>query len=121
MPLDFGIIDQVWVPVVLFATLAVFIGDLLANIVFFSNRLGNAVALAVIAGVAVFGFGVFYDGRPAGELMVPSLICAAIGLVVGYLGNVIAFGNRFINALVTAILFGVLCVGGIYVSTTMIS
>lgn len=37
----------------------------------------------------------------------PVLIAAAIVFVVGLIGNILAFGSRFTNALVTAILFAV--------------
>ena len=41
------------------------------------------------------------------ETFKPVLIGAVILFVIGYLGNVIAFGGRFVNALVTAILFAI--------------
>ena len=45
-------------------------------------------------------------------LMMQVFIMAGILFVIGYLGNVLAFSNRFVNALVTAILFA-LIYGGI--------
>lgn len=38
----------------------------------------------------------------------PVLLAAGIVFVVGYLGNILAFGSRFVNALVTAIVFGII-------------
>ncbi len=117
MPIDLGIIDQVLFQLLLVATIAVFIGDLIANMISFENRFMNAIALAVIAAIAVIAFGMYVDGRPIGELAMPGVIVAGLAFLVGYLGNLIAFGNRFINALVTAIAFAVLSSIGFYIST----
>ena len=117
MPIDLGIIDEVLLPIFLIATLAVFIGDFIANTISFENRVMNAVILAVIVGIAVLGFGLFINGSTIGQIGMPAMICAALALVVGYLGNVIAFDNRFVNALVTAIVFAVVCAIGLYAST----
>ena len=118
MPFDLGIIDQVWLRLILVAAGAVFVGDLIANMISFSNRLMNAIVLAVIAGAFVLGFGHLVDQRPLGELLQPAGMVAALGFVVGYLGNLLAFGNRFVNALVTALVFLVLAGVGAYLLQT---
>lgn len=41
-------------------------------------------------------------------LLTKILIGAGILFVIGYIGNVIAFGGRFVNALVTAIVFAII-------------
>ena len=44
--------------------------------------------------------------------LVQVLIAAGVLFVIGFIGNVLSFSNRFVNALVTAIIF-VLVYGGI--------
>lgn len=42
------------------------------------------------------------------DLVIVVLTAAAVVFVIGLFGNLIAFGSKFLNALVTAILFGVI-------------
>jgi hypothetical protein len=39
------------------------------------------------------------------NFLLPVLVGAAIVFVIGLLGNILSFSNRFVNALVTAVLF----------------
>jgi len=39
------------------------------------------------------------------NLIPPAVIGAAILFIIGYIGNLLSFSNRFVNALVTAIVF----------------
>lgn len=43
----------------------------------------------------------------------PVLLGAGLVFVVGFIGNLLTFSNRFVNALVTAIIFGALFAGSI--------
>ena len=105
--------DLSWLEPVLIAAAVVFVVDLIGNMLSFSNRLVNALVTALVFAV-IFGtlFGLaFRDGWKPSPIFMPAdfawlepvLISAGIVFVVGLIGNLLSFENRFVNALVTAI------------------
>ena len=113
-----------WLEPVLIAAGVVFFIGLIGNILSFSNRFVNALVTAIVFAV-VFG-GLYYGtGAPAPASPVeflpdaykwlqPVLIAAAVVFVVDLIGNLLSFSSRFVNALVTAIVFLVIFGGLTY-------
>jgi hypothetical protein len=109
---------------VLTAAVIVFVVALIGNVLSFSSRVGNAFLTAVIF-AAIFGALAFVSkvNAPAPHFL-PSeyavaelvLIAAAIVFVVDLLGNLLSFSNRFVSALVTAIVFAAIFGGLTYVA-----
>lgn len=53
---------------------------------------------------------------PAETALITKIVAGAgVLFVIGYVGNLLSFSNRFVNALVTAIVFGVVYAGLYYV------
>jgi hypothetical protein len=102
----------------LIAAAVVFVVALIGNVLTFSNRFMNALATAVLFGV-IFGGLAFVTkaGPPPGATpqFLPAeylwlelvLIAAAVVFVVDLVGNVLSFSNRFLSAIVTALVFAV--------------
>jgi xanthine/uracil permease len=97
----------------------VFVVALLGNILSFSNRFVNALVTAILFG-AIFG-GLAYVtkvGPPPGaqsQFLPPEylwlelvLVASAVVFVVDLIGNILSFSNRFLSAIVTAIVFAVI-------------
>lgn len=94
----------------------VFVVALIGNVLSFSNRFVNALVTAVLFG-AIFGGLAFVTkaGPPPGatpQFLPPELlwlelvlIGSAVVFVVDLIGNVLSFSNRFLSALVTAVVF----------------
>ncbi|MGE0024011.1 MAG: hypothetical protein AB7S70_10320 [Hyphomicrobium sp.] len=100
---------------VLIAAGVVFVIGLIGNVLSFSNRFVNALVTAIVFAVV---FGVLYhltraevppvpvEFLPADYAWLqPVLIAAGVVFVVDLIGNFLSFSNRFVNALVTAIVF----------------
>lgn len=113
----------IYEPVVI-AAAVVFVVALIGNVLSFSSRVGNAFLTAVIF-AAIFGALAFVSKVNAppphflpGEYAVAELvlIAAAIVFVVDLLGNLLSFSNRFVSALVTAIVFAAVFGGLTYVA-----
>lgn len=119
LPAEYSIYE----PVVI-AAAVVFVVALVGNALSFSSRIGNAFLTAVIF-AAIFGTLAFVTkvNAPAPHFL-PSeyavaelvLIAAAIVFVVDLIGNVLSFSNRFVSALVTAIVFAAIFGGLTYVA-----
>ncbi|NBC19977.1 MAG: hypothetical protein GVY06_02840 [Alphaproteobacteria bacterium] len=114
--------DQyVWIEPVIIAAIIVFVVDLLGNSLAYGGRLVNALATAVVffiifAALAYFGLGKMEVSTEAAELpsrflpgdflwLEPVIIATGLVFVVGLVGNIVAFENRLMNALVTALIF----------------
>ncbi|WP_439541014.1 hypothetical protein [Hyphomicrobium sp.] len=119
LPAEYAIYE----PVVIAAAI-VFVVALIGNVLSFSSRFGNAFLTAVIF-AAIFGVLAFVSKVNAppphflpGEYAVAELvlIAAAIVFVVDLLGNLLSFSNRFVSALVTAIVFAAVFGGLTYVA-----
>ncbi|KUO56554.1 MAG: hypothetical protein APF80_06730 [Alphaproteobacteria bacterium BRH_c36] len=81
---------------------AVFVIDYFANAVSFGNRLGSAIVTALALMVVLAGT-LFAMGEDiAWE---PLALAGALMFAVAYLGNVLTFSSKVINALVTALIF----------------
>jgi len=105
------------IEVIAVAFVAAFIADLIGNIVSFGSRLGNAIASAIVfaimfAAASYFTGQIDLDGNAADLQLIG--FAAVLFFIIGFIGNLIAFGNRFVNALVTAILFAAIFVGAYY-------
>ena len=112
-----------WLEPVIIAAIIVFIVDLIGNSIAYGGRVINALATAIVfliifAALSYFGLGSMQVSTdvvdvpsmsrflPAEFLWLePVLIGTLIVLIVGFIGNMLAFKNRFINALVTALIF----------------
>ncbi|MBU1210075.1 MAG: hypothetical protein KJ587_02240 [Alphaproteobacteria bacterium] len=94
---------------------AVFVIDYFANVVSFGNRLGSAIvtALALMAVLAGTLFAIAED--IAWE---PLALAGALMFAVAYLGNVLTFSNKVINALLTAVIFLIPFILGLMYLTT---
>ena len=119
LPAEYSIYE----PVVI-AAAVVFVVALVGNVLSFSSRIGNAFLTAVIF-AAIFGALSYVSkvNAPAPHFLPPEyavaelvLIAAAIVFVVDLIGNVLSFSNRFVSALVTAIVFAALFGGLTYVA-----
>ena len=119
LPAEYAIYE----PVVIAAAI-VFVVALIGNVLSFSSRFGNAFLTSVIF-AAIFGVLAFVSKVNAppphflpGEYAVAELvlIAAAIVFVVDLLGNLLSFSNRFVSALVTAIVFAAVFGGLTYVA-----
>ena len=99
--------------ILLIGTLLVFIADSIGNALSFSNRITNALTTAVIWGILfVILFFVLPMVQPGVTLAqsMPELlerVALGVGLVfiADMIGNAVAFGSRFFNALVTAVVW----------------
>lgn len=94
---------------------AVFVIDYFANVVSFGNRLGSAIVtalalMAVLAGT-LFAMGEDIAWEPLG-------LAGALMFAVAYLGNVLTFSSKAVNALVTAVIFMIPFVLGLMYLTT---
>lgn len=118
--------EYTWLEPVLVAAGVVFVIGLIGNVLSFSNRFVNALVTAIVFAVV---FGVLYhlshaevppspiEFLPADyKWLQPVLIAAAVVFVVDLIGNILSFSNRFVNALVTAIVFLVIFGGLTYVA-----
>jgi hypothetical protein len=107
--------EYAWLEPVIIASGVVFVIGLIGNALSFSNRFVNALVTAIVFAVI---FGVLYhlsqaevppspvEFLPADyKWLQPVLIAAAVVFVVDLIGNFLSFSNRFVNALVTAIVF----------------
>ena len=99
-------------------TLLVFASDLVGNSIAFTNRFSNALVTSIVWGV-VFVILYFVLSYPAIDIKLATSISdlarlTLSGIVIVFfadgIGNIIAFGNRFVNALVTAIIWAIVFV-----------
>jgi hypothetical protein len=97
------ILSNTLVTVLIFAFLAAFIVDTISNFVEFDTTFGNALASAVVFLVLAGGL-TFYLG---GDYM-QTAIFAGLLFVADYSSNNMVTSGRFLNALVTGILFAIL-------------
>ncbi|MEL6210641.1 MAG: hypothetical protein AAFR44_10770 [Pseudomonadota bacterium] len=113
--------EYAWLEPVIVAAIIVFLVDLVGNSLAYSGRFVNAlmtaiVFLVVFGALAYFGLGKLEVSTDMAEIpsrflpedllwLEPVVIGAALVFVVGLVGNLLAFKNRFVNALVTALIF----------------
>ena len=115
--------EYVWLEPVIIAALVVFLVDLIGNSIAYGGRLINALVTAIVfliifGALAYFGLGSLQVSTDMVDVpsmsrflpedflwLEPVLIATLVVFVVGFLGNILAFKNRFMNAVVTAILF----------------
>ena len=113
--------EYIWLEPVLVAAIIVFAVDLIGNSLAYSGRFVNAITTAAVffvifAALAYFGLGKLEVSTDAVEIpslflpedylwLEPVVIATAIVFVVSLVGNLMSFDNRFVNAVVTAILF----------------
>lgn len=121
LPTEYAIYEPV-----LLAAAVVFVIGLIGNILSFSSRFGNAFITAILFAI-IFG-ALFYttqaDVRAPQPQFLPAehawleyvLFGAAIVFVVDLIGNALSFSSRFVNALVTAIVFAAIFGGLTYVA-----
>ncbi|WP_291177969.1 hypothetical protein [Hyphomicrobium sp.] len=118
--------EYAWLEPVLIAAGVVFVVGLIGNVLSFSNRFVNALVTAIVFAV-IFG-ALTYVARtevPASPVeflpadfawLQPVLIAAAVVFVIDLIGNLLSFSSRFVNALVTAIVFLIIFGGLTYVA-----
>ena len=121
LPTEYAIYEPV-----LLAAAVVFVIGLIGNILSFSSRFGNALITAILFAI-IFG-ALFYTTQadvraPQAQFLPPDyawleyvLFGAAIVFVVDLIGNALSFSSRFVNALVTAIVFAAIFGGLTYVA-----
>ena len=115
--------EFVWLEPVIIAAIIVFLVDLIGNSIAYGGRVLNALVTAVVfliifGALAYFGLGSMQVSTDVVDVpsmsrflpedllwLEPVLIGTLIVLIVGFIGNMLAFKNRFLNALVTAIIF----------------
>lgn len=99
----------------LIATAVVFVVGFIGNALSFSNRFVNALVTAIVF-AAIFGGLAFLskgDAPTTTAHFLPAeyawlelvLIAAGVVFVVDLIGNMLSFSSRFVNAIVTAIVF----------------
>lgn len=109
--------DYAWLEPVIVMSAVVFVVGLIGNILSFSSRFMNALVTAIIFALlsgALF-FMMFKDSIPRtiaapADLawLEPVLVMSAIVFLVDLVGNMLSFSNRFVNAIVTAVVFGII-------------
>jgi hypothetical protein len=99
---------------VLVAAGVVFVVGLIGNILSFGSRFTNALVTAIVFAIifGVLAFLAFREGAsptlamPADfAWLEPVLVAAAVVFVVDLIGNMLSFNNRFVNAIVTSVVF----------------
>lgn len=116
--------EYIWLEPVIVAAIVVFVVDLIGNSIAYGGRFINAIATAavffvVFAGLAYFGLGSLEVSTDIAQIpsrflpedytwLEPVVIGTVVVLIVSIIGNRIAFKNRFMNAVVTAIAFVVI-------------
>lgn len=96
-----------------------YIGNLLSFSSRFMNALVTAVVFAVIYGALYFVIDQAALSQEVGKISQEQwfkmvAISAVLVFVIDLIANMLAFGNRFVNALMTAIVFAVLFIGLMY-------
>jgi len=108
--------QQLFYLIVLLGTLLVFVSDSIGNMLAFGNRFVNSLTTAIVWGIL---FIVLYFVLAAvqiplagdlGRLVVMTAVGAGIVFVADTVGNLLAFGNRFLNALITAVIWATIFV-----------
>ncbi|MAK62689.1 MAG: hypothetical protein CMK09_17095 [Ponticaulis sp.] len=112
-----------WLEPVIVAAIVVFLVDLIGNSIAYSGRVINAIVSGVVffvifAALAYFGLGSLQVSTDAVDVpsmsrflpegflwLEPVLIGTVLVLIIGFVANMLAFKNRFMNALVTALIF----------------
>ncbi len=113
--------EYIWLEPVIVAAIVVFAVDLVGNSLSYGGRIKNAVITAAVffvifAALAYFGLGKLEVSTNIAEIpslflpgellwLEPVVIATVLVLIVGFIGNLIAFGNRFKNAAITAGIF----------------
>jgi hypothetical protein len=99
----------------LIPTAVVFVIALLGNLISFDNRLINALATAAVSAAVVIGIAAYTTREmPFKSYVVLALAGGGVAFLADVIANRIAFTGRFVNALVTAAVFGVPFAGLIY-------
>jgi len=108
--------QQLFSLIVLLGTLLVFVSDSIGNMLAFGNRFVNAFTTAIVWGVLFFmlyfvlGAVEIKLASDMSRLVVMTAVGSGIVFVADMIGNVIAFGNRFLNSLITAIIWATMFV-----------
>ena len=109
--------QHVFYLIVLLGAILVFVADSIGNRLSFKNRIINALTTAIVWGALFIGlyfvlnaFEIQLAGSLEG-LMKLALKGAAIVFVADMIGNLIAFGNRFVNSFVTAVVWAGIFLG----------
>lgn len=113
--------EYVWLEPVIIAAIVVLVVDLVGNSLAFGGRIGNAIITAavffvVFGALAYFGLGKLEVATDVAEIpsrflpgellwLEPVVIATALVFVIGLVGNLLSFKNRFMNAIVTAAIF----------------
>ena len=104
-----------WLEPVLMGGAVVFVVGLIGNVLSFSNRFVNALVTAIVF-AAIFAGLIHFTKAPVAPSPIsflpapyhwlePVLLGAAVVFVVDLIGNILSFSSRFINAIVTALVF----------------
>jgi hypothetical protein len=107
--------DLAWLQPVIVMTGVVFVIGLIGNILSFSSRFMNALVTAIV--FALIAAALFYSvlggsipktiAAPADlAWLEPVIVMSAVIFVIDLVANMLSFSNRVVNALVTAVLFG---------------
>lgn len=98
--------------ILIVAFLAAFIIDYMANLMSFSSRWASAAVTAVLL-VAALVFTLVMNREDIA--VQPLALAGGLMFVVALAGNMLHFGNRFLNAFLTAVIFMIPFAIGLYV------
>lgn len=98
-------------PILATTFVAVFLIDYVANLISFGNRFISAIVTALVL-MAILSGGLFAMGEDIA--LEPLLMAGGLMFVVALLGNLLSFRNRFLNALLTAVIFMIPYALGLY-------
>ena len=115
--------DTAFLTMILYGSAILFVVGYVGNMLSFSNRFMNALVTAIVF-AALYG-ALFYFADPAelrskvGPLSQAQMLqtvgmAAVLVFIIDFVANMLAFNNRFVNALMTAVVFAALFGGLMY-------
>ena len=115
--------NTAFLTMILYGSAILFVVGYVGNMLSFSNRFMNALVTAIIF-AAIYG-ALFYFADPAElfstvgpmsqeEMLKTVGMAALLVFIIDLVANMLAFNSRFVNALMTAIVFAVLFGGLMY-------
>ncbi len=110
--MDFSTFIELNAAILFVAFIAAFVIDYIANLLSFSSRWISALVTAVLL-VAALVVTLLMNREDLA--LAPLALAGGLMFVVALAGNMLTFGNRFLNALVTAVIFMIPFAIGLYI------
>lgn len=115
--------NTAFLTMILYGSAILFVVGYIGNVLSFSNRFMNALVTAILF-AAIYG-ALFYFADPAelrskvgpmsqAEMLKTVGMAAVLVFIIDLVANMLAFNSRFVNALMTAVVFAVLFGGLMY-------